>query len=81
MPVKEMACILLDQGGQRQRARLLLDVVGNPLGKSGGAMIQQIATVFGVGSLAAATPVSLLSNCILCRSYLSPGLIFTASGP
>ena len=32
-----------------------MDVVGNPLGKSGGALIQQIL-IFGVGSLAAATP-------------------------
>ena len=32
-----------------------IDVIGNPLGKSGGALLQQIL-IFGVGSLAAATP-------------------------
>ena len=30
-------------------------MIGNPLGKSGGALLQQIL-IFGVGSLAAATP-------------------------
>ena len=30
-------------------------MIGNPLGKSGGALVQQIL-IFGVGSLAAATP-------------------------
>ena len=32
-----------------------IDVIGNPLGKSGGSLIQQ-ALIFGLGSLAVATP-------------------------
>merc|ERR1712070_1324895 len=53
-PCKEMAYIPLD-AEQKSKGKAAIDVIGNPLGKSGGSFVQQVM-IFVFGSLATSAP-------------------------
>ena len=53
-PCKEMAYIPLDEE-TKVKGKAAIDVICNPLGKSGGSLVQQFM-IFTFGSLAASTP-------------------------
>eukprot|EP00249_Psilotum_nudum_P024241 c29132_g1_i1 orf=436-2646(+) len=73
-PCKEMAYIPLDED-TKVKGKAAIDVVCNPLGKSGGALIQQFL-ILGFGSLSNSTPYlgSILLIIVLAWLYAARSL-------
>jgi AAA family ATP:ADP antiporter len=67
-PCKEMAFKTLDTES-RVKGKAAIDVIGNPLGKSGGSFIQQVLIV-SLGSLAASTPYLAGILAVICSMWL-----------
>ena len=71
-----MAYIPLDQES-KTKGKAAVDVIGNPLGKSGGSLIQQML-IFSVGSLAASTPyLAGILACLVFFWYRAAGNLAT----
>ena len=58
-----------DPTGEGHKGKAAIDVIGNPLGKSGGSFIQQILIVT-FGSLAASTPYLAGILAVICFMWL-----------